>query len=901
VAELPSGTVTFLFTDIEGSTRLWEEHPDSMRGALARHDELVRAAIEGHRGHVVKTTGDGFHAAFVTAGDAVDAAVEMQRALVAEEWSTTGPVRVRVGVHTGAAEIRDGDYYGTALNRAARLMSVGHGGQILVSLATEELLEDLDLADLGEHVLRDVSRPERIFQVRAAGLPTDFPPLRSTDESIGNLPLNPNPFVGRTGLVDQVVGLLADTPVVSLTGPGGVGKTRLALQVARRLQPEFADGAWFVDLAPVATTDRVTTVVLDTLGYRLAADEEEVPGLCTRLRRRCLLLVLDNCEHVVDGIATMVDAISTSAPDVRVVVTSREGLGIPAERVQPVRPMAMGADGEAVELFVMRARGARPDFALDDETTAVVVELCQRLDGIPLAIELAAARTRSLPPATILERLDERFRMLTGGSRTAVPRHQTLQAAVDWSYDLLTDPERAVLDRLSVFAGSFPLDAAEFVASDDHIDAFAVLEHLSALVHKSLVVADPDEASYRLLETIRQYAATRLAAAGTADDVRARHAAYYRELVATCAPALRGASDVATMERLSANLENLRLMLDWYQADGQLDVVADLIMQLGFFLFWRGHMNEMRPRLESTLAGLGGDHALRSRVHGVLAWMSANLGLAGIREEAGRSAEEAALAGIPTPLPALNALSTYAVIAAGDTQNAIERVQVVVDAARAEGDFYWATWAQINAAFYRAMLAPGADDTLRSIDELRPAVERIGSVVLDQNLLTASAIALGPIDLDRSLSMLATSSEMADVEHFSEGLAQSEFFRGLALFRSRRYAEAATALRRALVGNHDAGNRRGMSNVLSAVVGVAERTGRSRAAAQLLDGLLAARREYLLPGSEFERRAEATLGARLGVVVQSSHASTGSGALDLEATIDVALDTLDDIALDAAR
>ena len=437
--------------------------------------------------------------------------------------------------------------------------------------------------------------------------------------------------------------------MVTLTGPGGVGKTRLALQVAAVLQPEFPDGAWFVDLAPVNTAERVAAVVLETLGYTLAAGEDDVTGLCARLRRRRLLLVIDNCEHLVASVATVVDAISTSAPDVRVIATSREGLGVPAERVVPVAPLATDADGDAVELFVTRARAARPEFALDAATTPTVVELCRRLDGIPLAIELAAARTRSIAPAKILERLDERFRMLTGGSRTAVARHQTLQAAVDWSYELLSDAERVVLDRLSVFAGGFTLDAAEAVASDDEIDAFDVLEHVSALVDKSLVVADPGEATYRLLETIRQYAADRLVASGTAEEVRARHADYYRALAAALAPELTGPGDLAAFDRLSADIENLRLMLDWYHDHDQADVVADVIWELGLFWFWRGHELESIARLEATIDALGDDHLRRSRVHALLAWMKSSVGFAGIPEHAERSAEHAALAGIPPP------------------------------------------------------------------------------------------------------------------------------------------------------------------------------------------------------------------------------------------------------------
>ena len=721
VSELPSGTVTFLFTDLEGSTRLWEQHPEAMRPALARHDAIVRDAIEGHAGFVVKTTGDGFHAAFGTAHDAVDAAVAAQLALGGEPWDATGPLRVRMGLHTCEAELRDGDYYGSAVNRAARLMSVAHGGQVVVSAATSELVRggSVELVDLGEHRLRDLGEPERVFQIAHPELAREFPALQSVDELPGNLPLQPNRFVGRAASIEQITGLVADTPVVTLTGPGGVGKTRLGLQVAAVLQPEFPDGAWFTDLAPVNTADRVAAVLLETLGYKLAAGEDDVAGLCARLRRRRLLLVVDNCEHLVASVATVVDAISTSAPDVRVIATSREGLGVPAERVVPVTPLRTDADGDAVELFVTRARAARPEFALDATTTPIVVELCRRLDGIPLAIELAAARTRSIAPAKILERLDERFRMLTGGSRTAVARHQTLQAAVDWSYELLSDAESAVLDRLSVFAGGFTLDAAEAVASDDEIDAFDVLEHVSALVDKSLVVADPGEETYRLLETIRQYAASRLAASGTAEDVRARHADYYRSVAAAIAPELKGPGELDALNRLSADIENLRLMLDWYHDHARVDVVADVIWELGDFWFLRGHALETIARLEATVDALGDDHLRLSRVHAVLAWMKAFVGFVGIPEHAEQSVEYAVLAGMPTPLQTIAALGTYFMTFGGDSERAIEQTQLAVAAARAIGDEYETVHYRCNCLTYTALLAPGTDETLRFAEEVR--------------------------------------------------------------------------------------------------------------------------------------------------------------------------------------
>jgi predicted ATPase/class 3 adenylate cyclase len=902
MAGLPSGTVTFLFTDLEGSTRLWEQHPDAMRPALASHDAIVREAIEAHGGFVVKTTGDGFHAAFRTAHDAVDAAIAAQLALASEGWTVTGPLKVRMGLHTCEAELRDGDYYGSAVNRAARLMSAAHGGQVVVSAATSELVRGgaVELVDLGEHRLRDLGEAERVFQIAHPELEREFPALLSVNELVGNLPVQPNRFVGRSASIEQIRGLVVDTAVVTLTGPGGVGKTRLGLQVAAVLQPEFADGAWLVDLAPVKTAERVVALVLETLGYKLAAREDDVEGLCARLRRRHLLLVLDNCEHLVASVATVVDAISSSAPDVRMIATSREGLGVPAERVVPVTPLGTDAGGEAVELFVARARAARPDFTLDATTTPTVVELCRRLDGIPLAIELAAARTRSIAPAKVLERLDERFRMLTGGSRTAVARHQTLQAAVDWSYELLSHEESRVLDRLSVFAGGFALDAAETVASDDDIDAFDVLEHVSALVDKSLVVADPGEETYRLLETIRQYAAARLAASGSAHEVRARHAHYYRSVAAEIWPNLAGPGELAAYERLSANIENLRLMLDWYRDDQQAVVVADVIWALSNYWWWLGHQLEMIGRLEETVGSLGEDHLRLSRVHSLLAWMKSGVGFVGVPEHAEQSATQAELAGIPTPVLTLSALGTYFMTFGGDSERAVEQTRLAVAAARAIGDDYLAVYFRLVGLTYTALIAPGTDDTLRLAEEIRGDVERAGSDALRQMWLQGAAVALLPVDAARALAFLDEALNIATRENLQDGVATTEFWRGILFFTRRRHADAAAAWRHALVVNHDRGNRRGITNVLSCVTGLADRTGRSHDAALLLAGLRAARDEFGLPGSANERYAEQRIDEHLRERTRSQDAALGGRQLDVEATIDRALDTLNEITTDAS-
>jgi predicted ATPase/class 3 adenylate cyclase len=895
VAQAPSGTVTFLFTDIEGSTRLWEERPAEMREALARHDDVMRAAVESVGGFVFSTGGDGFAASFGRAGDAVAAAIAAQRALTAIAWPSGVVLRVRLGLHTGEAQERDGDYFGPALNRAARLMSAGHGGQIVCSHATADVIRDalpadVGLVDLGEHRLRDLTRSEHVFQIEHPDLRREFPPLRSVDTLPGNLPVQQNDFVGRAAAIEQVGGLLADTAVVTLTGPGGVGKTRLALQVAAGLQPEFAEGAWLVDLAPVNDPERVAATTLETLGFTLADDEEEVTGLCARLRRRRMLLVFDNCEHLVANVATIADAISAGARDVRVIATSREGLGIPAERVVPVAPLGTDAEGDAVELFVTRARAGRPDFALDAAMGVTVVELCRRLDGIPLAIELAAARTRSVSPAQILERLDERFRILTGGSRTAVARHQTLQAAVDWSYELLSGHERRVLDRLSVFAGGFTLEAAEAVAADDEIDAFEVFDHVSALVDKSLVVPDAvDETRYGLLETIRQYAADRLARSGSAQIARAAHARYYRDFVIAQGPELTGRDDLAAVGRVQADFDNLRLMLDWYHEQDQADVVADVLWTLGYPILWGEHVVELLPTIDATLDGLGADHLRLSRAHALSAWMRAASGYGGILEHAAKSVAEAGLAGTEVPAHALFAISTHFMTFEGDTQRAIDQIARALDAASVAGDAFLFAWGRQNLLWYTALLAPGTDETIRLAESARLDVERTGSGFLWQLLLGGIALAVMPIDPDYALALLDERLEIGTRANLGLAVADTEFFRGVVFFMRRLYPETAAAYRRSLVAHHDVGNRRGMLMVVSGTVGLASRCEAPEAAARMLEGLRAAREMYEIPGSAMEQDAERTLAARVSSRDQGQR-------LDLESTIDLALDTLDHIA-----
>jgi predicted ATPase/class 3 adenylate cyclase len=576
----PSGTVTFLFTDVEGSTRLWESAPAAMGAAIERHDELVRSAVEGHGGYVFSTGGDGFGVAFGRAGDALAAAVDAQAALAGEPWPTGAVSRVRMGLHTGEVQERDGDYFGSAVNRAARLMALAHGGQVVASAGTADVVADnlppeVKLVDLGEHLLRDLSRREHVFQVEAPGLLSDFPPLRSPDVLPGNLPLQPSSFVGRTDEIRDLSEALGRAHLVTVTGVGGVGKTRLAVQVAAELLPTFADGAWVCELAVAGDADTLAQVVASTLGVVQRAGRSLERSIVEFLRPSHLLLVLDNCEHLLDAAGRLAGGILTDCLQVRVLATSREALAVAGEQVWALRSLELpepgrGAEAAAasssVHLFCDRAAGGRHDFTLSDANAAAVVEICRRLDGIPLAIELAAARVAAMTPAEIAGLLDERFRLLTGGRRTAVERHQTLRATVDWSYGLLSETERVVFDRLAVFSGGFTLAAARAVVTGEGVEGWDVVDAVGGLVAKSMAVAEPGDGEhtrYQLLETLRQYGQERLDEDGKSDYWRRRHAQYFAAFATEVSRGLRTRDEFIWRERLMGDLDNLRSAVVW--------------------------------------------------------------------------------------------------------------------------------------------------------------------------------------------------------------------------------------------------------------------------------------------------------------------------------------------------
>ncbi len=621
--EVPAAVSVFLFTDIAASTRRWEHDRVDMSAALARHDHLLRSAVEENGGRVFKHTGDGICAVFSTPASALSSAVTGQRRLLAERWAT-GPLSVRMAIHIGAAEEREGDFFGPPLNRLARLLDLAHGGQVLVSDACRALLVDAagaSFLDLGEHWLRDLDRPERVFQVVHPELPAAYPPLRATRRERGNLPVIPSPFVGRQRELEEITGFLFQAGLVTLVGPGGAGKTRLAREAAAEAADAFPDGAFFVDLASLTEGVQVISRVIASLGIVVDgiegdASEGALRRLVEYLHGRQVLIVLDNCEHLLEETARLADVVLRSCPRTKLLATSREALKVPGELTWPIPPLSLphpdedpvaaAAASDAMALFYDRAAAVDPAFRPDAANAAAVARICRRLDGIPLALELAAARVRLLSPDELADRLDDRLQLLTGGARTAVRRHQTLRGALDWGHDLLTAAEQTLLRRLAAFRGSFDLEAAEAVGADgETLDAAAVLDLLGRLVDKSWVSVERTKTTrYRLSETIRQYANEKLGDSGEGDATRRRHGAFYLGVVTAKRGPLVQSRD--WLARIKAEDDNLRAALEWAISSGEM--VTALRLVAGVFVYWylSGQLVEGIARLEIVVASTEG-------------------------------------------------------------------------------------------------------------------------------------------------------------------------------------------------------------------------------------------------------------------------------------------------------
>ncbi len=636
---LPTGTVTFLFTDIEGSTRLLEQLGDRYAEVLGDYRRLLRAAFQEHGGHEVDTPGDAFFVAFSRARDALSAAVAGQRGIATHPWPEGAAVHVRMGLHTGEPLSAEAGYVGIDVHRAARICTAGHGGQILVSQATRDLVEDelpvgMSLWDLGQHRLKDLAHQQHLYQMVASDLRLNFPPLRSLSTLRTNLPIQLTSFIGREREMTEIRDLFATTRLLTLTGTGGSGKTRLAIQVAANHLDAFPDGVWWIELAPLSDPALVPQVVASTLKVIEQPGRSLTEALLDHMRSKDLLLLLDNCEHLLSACAGLSDTMLRGCRGVRILATSREGLGMAGETLYPVPSLSLPdaraaqaenlMQSEAVRLFTDRARAILPSFAVTSRNAQAVARVCQRLDGIPLAIELAASRVKGLPVEEIATRLDDRFRLLTGGSRTALPRHQTLRGAMDWSYDLLSEAERTMLRRLSVFAGGCTVQAAEAVCSGHGVDVAGVLDLLTRLVNKSLVVAGEHDgtARYQLPETVRQYGWDRLFESGEAELVRQRHREFFLTLAEEAEPHLKSREQVNWLNRLEVEHDNLRAASEWLHGAG--DIEGALRLAGALYRFWaiRGYFREGRDAIERALAGTAGTSPVRAKALRALGYLA---------------------------------------------------------------------------------------------------------------------------------------------------------------------------------------------------------------------------------------------------------------------------------------
>jgi predicted ATPase/class 3 adenylate cyclase len=953
--DLPSGTVTFLFTDIEGSTRLWERDRTAMAAAVERHIALLDTAIQAHGGIHFKTVGDAVQVAFRTATQALAAAAEGQRALLREEWGEIGPLRVRMALHVGEA-VPDarGDYLAPVLNRLSRLLSSGSGAQILLSQAVQQLVrgalpDNVALQDLGEYRLRDLLEPERIYQVLHPDLPNQFPLLKSLEHRPHNLPLQATPFLGREREVGEVVELLQrpDVRLLTLTGPGGIGKSRLALQAAAELLDDFPDGVYFVPLAPLTDPAFVLSAIAGALGLREEGGQPLLDRLSAFLGAKRLLLVVDNLEHLVEA-APHLSHLLEASPGLKALTTSRMPLRLRAEREYPVPPLELPrrnpplppeqlSQYEAVRLFIERAQAVKPDFAVDNANAPALAEICHRLDGLPLAIELAAARIRILSPQAMLARMEKRLLLLTGGARDAPQRQRTLRDAIAWSHDLLDPEEHALFRRLAVFAGGATYEAVEEVANPDReVDVLGALERL---VEHSLLRQDEglsSEPRFAMLETIREFALEQLETVGEAADGHQRHAAYFLAVTASAGPTLRSRGQLPWLERLEDDHDNLRAAIEWaitHDADAALALSANL----AWFWHYRGFVSEGRTWLDRALALASGTTS-----PGRTAALLGAATLADVQSDTDRTAELAAEALTATQCTGDRASETYAhlllglsardcgdseagqqrleeahalALQTGDrwtealsclnlagtpwNQGDYKRTAALLDAGLAAAEAAGDAWVITSARSVRGLLASDQGDPAKAIALLEESLAQ-QRVYRDPIGAQSSLLWLGIAlrqhgDLDRAeahlVEALDTARYLGDAWHIAASLAalgEVALARGhprLALERSRDALRTPASAR--LIQSWQV---RALANALVAV-------GRADAGVYLFGAEARTRlqsREQLMPSDERDfaealRRARAALGD-----VNFDAAWAGGQETPLEQTLAHALDVADE-------
>jgi predicted ATPase/class 3 adenylate cyclase len=921
VIELPTGTVTFLFTDIEGSTRLWQEQPEAMHASLVHHDEIMRKAIDEHHGHVVKTTGDGFHAVFAESHEALRAAVDAQLGLSHAHWEGTEALRVRIGIHTGPAEVRDGDYYGTAVNRAARIMAVAHGDQVLCSsvcagLATDVPIPGVILRDLGVHRLRDLAGAERLFQVVHDGMIDDFPEIESAAEEPGNLPFPTTDFLGRESELRELAELVDRGRLTTLTGPGGVGKTRLAIEVATFSAARFRDGAWFVDLAPVNQAEFVPAAIGIALRLSESRENAGVEWLARALAWRQALVVLDNCEHVLDAVADVAAALLSQCLHVVMIATSQEVLGIEGERVFGVRPLPLPASpapgreidvlemnqNPSVRLFAERAAAVRHGFVVDATNAAEVGALCARLDGIPLAIELAAARTSSMSPRAILDRLDERFRLL-GQGRRSTRRHQTLRAAVDWSFGLLSNAERRVFGRLAVFAGGFSLAAAEQVASGDDVAARDVLDILSGLVEKSMVQVESgsQDDRYRLLETLRDYGLERLAESDDLTFRRRRHAEHYLAIAEQAVPRLIGRENTRALDELTEDHDNFRAALTFLRDASEWDMFERLVVAMSRFWYFRGWLREALDWIEVLL-----DHepAAVPRERAQLAAVAATGAVNLARWEQAQRLIDISLVSSQAcgegPRPLALVAGGLAALVHDDPNTARRLGEDAIAIARDNGDAFELSEILCRASMFFSLTSDDPKGAELADEAVRVA-EIVGNDFVRSSALEAAGIARYRTDPARAVELLELCWGLSPVRDVATGGANTQMMKAVAHLALRQHAATAAAILRALPTAYEGDEPYYETICLATAAILFRRTARPVAAVRVLATIERLRESGTIVGATRDLESQAQLRQRLEGELPADEFSAAwaeGQALTLDQVIPLVLEQLSEIEAD---
>ena len=837
-AELPAGTVTFLLTDIEGSTRLWDTVPDAMTLALERHNRLLAEVIEGHGGVVITSRGEGdsFFAVFGSAVAAVEAAAGCQFRLNAEVWPTGTALRVRMGLHTGEARVPGSDEVDHApINRCARVKAAAYGRQVLITKTTRDLVEGrlgggFGLKRLGEFRLRDLARPELIYQLTHADLPAEFPPIQTAAERASNLPLQVSSFIGREHELEQTAAALGGARVVTLTGPGGVGKTRLAVQAAGQALPRFGDGAWLCELAHVRDPAGVDDAVAAVFSLTARAGQSASATLMEFLRTKQLLLVLDNCEHLLDGAAALAENLAQSCERLVILATSREGLGIEGEHLVPVPSLEVPGAGaelaaitqaEAVRLFAERAAAVKPGFAVTAENAAAVSAVVRRLDGIALAIELAAARVPAMTPAELARRLERSFAVLAGGRRGAVERHQTLRATIDWSFALLAEPEQALLGRLAVFAGGFTLEAAEAVCGGGGIEPDTVFEQLAALVARSLVVAEEHgpQTRYRLLETIRQYAEERLGQAGEIERWRARQADYYAGLLSRVREhAHDSREEVFWAVRLSAEQDNLLAAWSWAIGTGNVGAAFSILAGFAPCEIWNSYPLLLAGETALQLPGADGHPGYPLAIAVSALFASIRADVIGAEELCRRAAD--ANARLATPdwrvEETICAARQNVAITTGAFADAARLAEQAASLARTGGDLADASL-ELTIAVASHLLVDDTPGAVPLASEALALGRQIGAPALVASALLAMGMTVAETDPDQARTCLRESRELSSALGYHSAI--DLVWATAIAFLVRDWTATLELGRRAVHGLQWGGDRLRMGMVLYMIAG----------------------------------------------------------------------------------